>query len=175
MSIVYFIQQGTDGPIKIGITTNLDNRLRTFQTASPVRLRVLRTEPGGRKRELQLHRRFRSHRMEGEWFQPQPVLAYIHAAPVTGLDVRRRGKAFARGLREVLSWLLVPVGGLLVMLDSLLPRKRRRKRQRWPRALATLTAAATGALYYIGHNDWWMLAAPITVAATIAGMTRRAR
>lgn len=77
---VYFIQQGTDGPIKIGHTKNVDRRLRSLSTGSPVALHVLALTPGGEREERALHRRFDSLRMQGEWFAPAPELIAFIAA-----------------------------------------------------------------------------------------------
>lgn len=144
-SVVYFVQAGPDGPIKIGLTTSLDSRLRALQTGSPRRLTLLHTEPGGRDRELALHRRWALHRLrgDGEWFAPAPaILNYIATAPDG-----------ARG-RLAPSLAAIPWG-------KLLPRRRRRSRRRRSTgyAVRTLTgitrrlaiaAAAVGGLYLAG-------------------------
>lgn len=77
---VYFIQQGSDGPIKIGLAANPEKRLGTLQSGNPDRLYVraiIRTaEP--KKLEIDLHGLFRQHRVGGEWFQPTAeLLAYM--------------------------------------------------------------------------------------------------
>lgn len=72
--MIYFIQQGADGPIKIGHTTNPRTRIPTLQTGSPVRLRLLKTIPGGRSRESQIHGQLSGYRLEGEWFSPAPAV-----------------------------------------------------------------------------------------------------
>jgi hypothetical protein len=68
--VVYFIQSGDDGPIKIGFTTRLDSRVRALQTSHGTRLRVLATTPGTPADEASLHRRFAGLRKHGEWFEP---------------------------------------------------------------------------------------------------------
>lgn len=74
--IVYLVQAGDSGPIKIGHTLaeRLDQRLGELQTGSPQRLRLLATLPGGKSREAELHRKFQSNRISGEWFKPTPEL-----------------------------------------------------------------------------------------------------
>ncbi len=68
-SSVYFIQAGDDnGPVKIGYTVDIDRRLASVQCGSPVKLRLLYTEPGTRSTESALHRRFKADRLHGEWF-----------------------------------------------------------------------------------------------------------
>ena len=66
---VYFIQD-EDGFIKIGFTTNLDQRLSSLRTAARQRLTLLATEEATAQRERDLHRRFAAHRVRREWFRP---------------------------------------------------------------------------------------------------------
>ena len=75
---VYFIRSGTCGPVKIGTALDVESRRRTLQTGNPERLTVIRTEPGDATRERELHERFASCRIAGEWFAPTAdLLAYI--------------------------------------------------------------------------------------------------
>lgn len=75
---VYFIQQGADGPIKIGVTVDVEKRRRVLQTGSAQTLVLLSTIKGTEKQEAELHRRFKHLRLRGEWFRPEPeLLAYI--------------------------------------------------------------------------------------------------
>jgi hypothetical protein len=69
-SYVYAIRRGTDGPIKIGVTTNLASRLATLQTATPEPLNVVALIPGGTEVERMIHLYLREHRIRGEWFAP---------------------------------------------------------------------------------------------------------
>ncbi len=79
-SFVYFIQQGADGPVKIGIAANPEKRLRQLQSGNPDRLYVraiVRTAEPDRL-EKDLHGRFGQHRMGGEWFHPTAdLMAYM--------------------------------------------------------------------------------------------------
>lgn len=72
-SYVYFIQRGEDGPIKIGRSSNVADRLKTLQTACSERLTVLcyREEVQGRT-ERDYHVALAHHRVMGEWFNPDP-------------------------------------------------------------------------------------------------------
>lgn len=80
MSIVYFIQSGNSGPIKIGVASSLNLRLRALQNGNPEKLRCLLTVPGGRDLEQTLHAAFRSTRVRLEWFKPdQRLQAVIEA------------------------------------------------------------------------------------------------
>lgn len=64
---VYFI--GTeDGPVKIGLTTNVRQRLESLQTASPIKLELLAYCDGDRWLEQRYHDFFAPHRLQGEWF-----------------------------------------------------------------------------------------------------------
>lgn len=67
-SIVYFIRSGADGPVKIGTTHNIADRLDTLQSHSPEPLSVMRTVPGGYLVEQWLHDRFADQRLHREWF-----------------------------------------------------------------------------------------------------------
>lgn len=59
--------------VKIGYSTNLDLRMRTFNPEE-----LLATEPGGRVREAALHRQFASLRTAGEWFRYEsPLVEHV--------------------------------------------------------------------------------------------------
>lgn len=83
--VVYFIRAGENGPIKIGITTDVPSRLSSLQTSHAETLVVMTTTPGGTALEYELHKRFAHHRLRGEWFAPgDDLLAFIEerrAAP----------------------------------------------------------------------------------------------
>ncbi len=88
--MIYFVAAEGLGHIKIGYTGGEDVgvRLADLQTASPVPLKLLSTIPGTMEDEKDLHRRFASARVCGEWFKPtNELLALI--APV---DVLACGK-----------------------------------------------------------------------------------
>ena len=74
--IIYFIQMGESGPIKIGATTSIESRLSGLQTGNPEKLRVLLTMDTVKMKESEanLHSRFRYQRLEGEWFKPDDFL-----------------------------------------------------------------------------------------------------
>lgn len=65
---VYFLQRGSDGPVKIGFATDVKDRVKTLQIASPERLRVIRQIKGNIAVERWLHKNFKKHRLNGEWF-----------------------------------------------------------------------------------------------------------
>lgn len=64
---VYFIQRQS-GPIKIGFTKNLKQRLSALRTSSAEPLTLLGHIPGGKEIEAELHARLSAHRLKGEWF-----------------------------------------------------------------------------------------------------------
>lgn len=81
--VVYFIQRGDDGPIKIGHVRrpeNLVRRMRALQNACAeqvVARRLIKTAPENCL-EIILHARFAEHRLQGEWFSPAPeIVAYM--------------------------------------------------------------------------------------------------
>lgn len=67
-SLVYFIQSGDTGPIKIGRTQNLTQRMQVLQTASAEPLHLLAAVPGGVKYEKWFHEKLRPYHIRGEWF-----------------------------------------------------------------------------------------------------------
>jgi len=77
---VYFIQGEYGGPIKIGIANDIQSRLASHQTGSPVILRIVGiSSNGGKKLESKLHKQFADIRLHGEWFEATPeLLSYIH-------------------------------------------------------------------------------------------------
>lgn len=66
--MTYVIQRGDAGPVKIGRTHDIRTRMASLGTASAEPLALLLLLSGDM--EADLHRRFRAHRLEGEWFRP---------------------------------------------------------------------------------------------------------
>lgn len=79
--MVYFIQQGTDGPIKIGKADRPFQRLVELQTAHADELRLLGVLRGGLDLEAELQARFADGHIRGEWFRADTagLLGYIDA------------------------------------------------------------------------------------------------
>lgn len=65
---VYFIRRPSDGAIKIGVSSRPLARLANLQSGSAERLELVASTPGSWATERELHRRFRTHRLVGEWF-----------------------------------------------------------------------------------------------------------
>lgn len=88
---VYFIQQGKDGPIKIGVASNPIDRMVNLQMGSGYELALLGVTEESAGLEKMLHRQFSHLRLHYEWFSPDgELLDYItdnatpwpHAVPV---------------------------------------------------------------------------------------------
>lgn len=79
-SLIYVISAQGSGRVKIGHTTDLQERLKGIQTGCPYPLIVLATYPGGtRAIEIRIHETFRSYRRSGEWFEfPALMGALVH-------------------------------------------------------------------------------------------------
>ena len=68
---VYFV--AANDRVKIGVASNVGERIRTLQTANPIRLRLLAvTEEGNRRTERMLHCRFADDRIHLEWLRLSP-------------------------------------------------------------------------------------------------------
>lgn len=80
-SVVYVIQAGENGPVKIGHSRNLDSRLRSLRSGSAEPLFVRQTFEAGNVFALEklLHMRFATERLSSEWFNvaPDQVVAAV--------------------------------------------------------------------------------------------------
>lgn len=100
--MIYFIQCGTDGPIKIGQTGgHVVWRCKQLQHSSPFELHILGCHEGGLKEEAELHRRFSHARFRNEWFNPiEEIWGHIRAT-----DAASKFESFdAADLRQKVSW-----------------------------------------------------------------------
>lgn len=78
---VYLIQQGLNGPIKIGYTNNIEKRLISLRTGCSCPLNVIAKLYFKSKRlayeyEQELHKQFAPYRLSGEWFSKR-ILARL--------------------------------------------------------------------------------------------------
>lgn len=104
--MIYFIQCGQDGPVKIGFTVkSAESRLALLQTGNHQTLTILRVMRGGYRLERWLHVRFRDVRIRSEWFAFHPDMLTVKAPPslnamddVTGR--RAETKPRQRGLTD---------------------------------------------------------------------------
>lgn len=75
---LYFMRQrGTMGPVKIGCSTYLPDRLDELSVWSPVELELAAHMPGGFKDERRLHWAFADHHSHHEWFHWSPALERV--------------------------------------------------------------------------------------------------
>jgi len=85
--MVYFIQQGHSGPVKIGYSSNPRKRIQELQTGSAERLYLLGSIEGDKTKENTLQNYFRKDKMQGEWFKPSDSLMdYILSLIVGPID-----------------------------------------------------------------------------------------
>ena len=73
---IYFIKPiGMDGPIKIGITFQVEKRFRELLKQSPFDLEILALHENAETRtEHRIHRMLVSTHRRHEWFEPSPEL-----------------------------------------------------------------------------------------------------
>jgi len=77
-NFVYLVH--ASGHWKLGVSQNVEQRLRELQTGCPFRVEIVKfwKSEHATKVERALHRRFAEHRMEGEWFKlPENSVTYL--------------------------------------------------------------------------------------------------
>ena len=81
---IYFVTCDTsDFPVKIGMSGDLQERLRDLRTAMPFEPILLGSFPGTSKDESTIHKRFAELRLRGEWFsRSSGLMEYIAAVSV---------------------------------------------------------------------------------------------
>lgn len=65
-SYVYLVT--SNGKVKIGFSTDVNSRIRCFNTAHARPCKLIAVAPGGRQLEKDLHKQFAAYRLNGEWF-----------------------------------------------------------------------------------------------------------
>lgn len=65
---IYVAGTRNDLYLKIGMSSEVDKRIATLNTSSPLPIHLLISFPGGRGLEAILHNRFKSKCTNGEWF-----------------------------------------------------------------------------------------------------------
>lgn len=76
--MIYFIQAGDDGPIKIGYAArSVERRIAVLQAGNHRTLHIRRVVEGNRLTETWLHRHFAAHRIDREWFRPCDTMLTI--------------------------------------------------------------------------------------------------
>lgn len=83
-SYIYFVQDGDDGPIKIGLAANVVRRLDQLVSATHRELVLRAVILGDARLERELHARFAADRIRGEWYHPsEAILEYVNSVPDT--------------------------------------------------------------------------------------------
>lgn len=72
--VVYFLQGETTKNIKIGLSNDIEKRIKSIKTACSEKLLLLGWINGGGKTEKSLHKKFRRLRLHGEWFRGDRIL-----------------------------------------------------------------------------------------------------
>lgn len=74
---VYFLQ-AENGLIKIGYSTDVNGRVETIQSLSPLKVNLLTILKGSRSLEANYHKTFAKHKHHGEWFETnEPLMNLI--------------------------------------------------------------------------------------------------
>ncbi len=75
---IYFVTCEGDFPIKIGMSSNVVERMRDIRTALPFEPILLASFQGTSRDERDIHKRFDHLKLRGEWFRrDDDLLAYI--------------------------------------------------------------------------------------------------
>jgi hypothetical protein len=86
--MIYFIQQASGGPIKIGYSeNNIDSRIKSLQAGCPEKLILLGYIDGGLDQEKSLHNCLKDYRTVGEWFHPHPMVLSCIFSLIVGADI----------------------------------------------------------------------------------------
>lgn len=109
MSYLYFIAPPEKSYVKIGISDDVDRRLKQFQTAHWETLKVIRKIKCKDRKEAQfleteLHRKFSRKRVKGEWFKSDGQLDYF----IKNFDPTTNNKErLNKTLKQVSFWMAV--------------------------------------------------------------------
>lgn len=98
--MIYFIQVGRTGPIKIGFSKNIKKRLQTLQTANPYTLYVIGYMPGDKKVEKAIHRKFSYINIFREWFFYDANLMQYIKQNTKPFTIKKTNKSKINELRE---------------------------------------------------------------------------
>lgn len=82
--VIYFLLAHDVSRVKVGFTTHFENRFRDLQSASPVKLEVLRVVEGSYHDEQTVMAVFHKYRLHGEWFIAAPPLMQFINSLVQG-------------------------------------------------------------------------------------------
>jgi hypothetical protein len=90
VGFVYFMKSG--GMVKIGFTTDLEQRTKTIRNGNPHELTLLGAMPGTDDTEFFLHQMFAPYRSTGEWFRIEGALDVFLASLPSSAKTRKRGR-----------------------------------------------------------------------------------
>lgn len=77
--MIYFVQAGKGGPIKIGYAKNVALRFGVLQSSNPEKLYLLGTRPGAASDEREMRKRLTRDLIRGEWFKPSRAVLHVVA------------------------------------------------------------------------------------------------
>jgi hypothetical protein len=100
--VIYFVQAEGGGPIKIGTTSCLTDRLRNLSAQHGMKLVVLGLMEGSYADEQVIHGRFGFLRRGGEWFDPDPQLLDFIREEASPWDSQSERKII--GIRCSVEW-----------------------------------------------------------------------
>lgn len=100
--MIYFVQQGKLGPIKIGYTgdNDISKRIASIQTYSPEKLVLLGYIEGEKEQERKLHRLFHAFKLEGEWFEPHPQIINYILNLIFGIHIETKETTVPPGIND---------------------------------------------------------------------------
>lgn len=105
---VYFMRPvGAEGPVKIGCSTMVEERLRALSPWAPFPLEVVATIPGDTRLEGRFHLKFMADRVHGEWFAASAELSATIAEVAAGkfdIDSLPSGPRVNWSLRKPVEW-----------------------------------------------------------------------
>lgn len=88
-SVVYFVQFGNSGPIKIGSTSTLKSRLAQLGSSTAQQIVLLGYLQGSVREEKSLHRRFQHLLLYGELFSPsEEILSFIGSETLSEKELK---------------------------------------------------------------------------------------
>lgn len=98
---VYFAQQAgdTEGPVKIGFSSDMKARVKNLSVASVGGITILATIAGGKETEAYFHEKFEAYRISGEWFEMSHDIAEFIARC-------KAGKAFVPAINDTARYMV---------------------------------------------------------------------
>ena len=68
--MIYFIQAGDNGAVKIGFAKDVKKRFRELQTGNHETLKLLKEIAGEEELEQEIHALVKNYHVRGEWYAP---------------------------------------------------------------------------------------------------------